>query len=343
MDHTHNHGQDNRIWSAALYQKRDLYVYVPPGFQTAQPYPIILWLHGFGQDEQSFLTDVAPLIDRAIAEGKLPPVIVAAPDGSLDGEPSLTNTGSFFLNTMAGAFEDYVLQDVWDFVVTHYPILPDRCAHVIAGGSMGGFAAFNLGIKHRECFGVVLGVYPPLNLRWVNDRGRYFGNFNPKKWGWRCTVDQGHEVIARFYGGLVTIRLKQVVDPLFGRGPEAIAAVARENPIEMIDRYRLCEGQLAMYVAYGGKDQFNIDAQVESFLYLARCRGISVAVGYEPHGRHDYATAVKLFPGMIDWLAMQLAPSCHIGLDCPPEAGCPEHPKEPVKGSREGTDKKGKK
>src|SRR5438128_4240413 len=32
LDFTHNHGRDQRIWSAALCEKRDLYVYLPPGF-----------------------------------------------------------------------------------------------------------------------------------------------------------------------------------------------------------------------------------------------------------------------------------------------------------------------
>jgi S-formylglutathione hydrolase FrmB len=324
VDHTHNHGQDNRIWSQSLSQRRDLYVYLPPGFDESQHYPLMLWLHGFSVDEKSFLTEVVPILDQAIASGKLPPMIVAAPDGSLDGEPSLRVGGSFFLNSRAGAFEDYLMQDVWDFVVAKYPILPERGAHIIAGASMGGFAAFNQAIKHRECFGIVIGIFPPLNLRWVNSKGRYFANFDPKDWGWRCSVDQGHEVIARFYGGLITIRLKQVIDPLFGRGPEALAEVARQNPIEMIDRLGLRDGQLSMYVAYGGKDQFNIDAQVESFLYLARCRQITVGVGYLPRGRHNYATAVKLFPGIIEWLAPQIAsysPPLVIGggpvCDCP--------------------------
>jgi S-formylglutathione hydrolase FrmB len=327
-DYTHNHGKDRRIWSRALYQPRDLYVYLPPCYNPFQHYPLMLWLHGFGQDEKSFVTDVAPLLDQAMAEGRLPPFIVAAPDGSLSGEPSPWFGGSFFLNSLAGAYEDYLLQDVWDFVVTKYRILPDRCAHIIAGASMGGFAAFNLGIKHRECFGIVIGVHPPVNLRWVDKKGHYFANFDPKNWGWRCTVEQGHEVIARFYGGVVTIRLKHVIDPLFGRDADALAAVSRENPIEMIDRLKLCEGQLHMYVAYGGKDQFNIDAQAESFLYLASCRGICVGVGYEPNGRHDYATAAKLFPGIVDWLTPLLAPYCPAGTG--EEAGCactaPEKP-----------------
>jgi S-formylglutathione hydrolase FrmB len=329
VDYTHNHGQDNRIWSQALGERRDLYVYLPPGYEPTESYPLIIWMHGFAQDEQSFAEIVAPLIDKAIWEGKLPPVIVAAPDGSLRGRPALYYGGSFFLNSLAGNFEDFIIQDVWEFVVSHYPIRPERNAHVLAGASMGGFAAFNLGIKYRDNYGVAIGVFPPLNLRWVNTRGRYFANFDPHNWGWRTKTSRGHEVIARFYFGLITIRLKQVIDPLFGRDPDAIVAVSRENPIEMVDRLGLREGELQMYVGYGGKDEFNIDAQVESFLYLTKCRGITVGVGYLRRGRHNVRTAVRLFPGIVEWLAPLLAPySPPTCVNCPavPCTGEPENP-----------------
>ena len=308
LDFSHNHGADRRIWSPALQQWRDLYVYVPPGYDESRQYPIVLWLHGFMQDEESFLEYVAELFDRAIVRGQLPPVIVAAPDGSIEGRPTLRDAGSFFINSNAGNFEDYVIADVWGFVTQNFRVRPEREAHVIAGLSMGGFGAYNLGIKHQDMFKFVLGIYPPLNLRWVDCHCRYMGNFDPCCWGWRTSVDRGREVIGRFYGGLIKIRLKRVVDPLFGRGPQAIASISRENPIEMIDAYGLRNGVLDMYVAYGGRDEFNIDAQVESFVYRARCqRGLSVSVGYDPEGRHNAATAIRLAPGAFAWLGPRLA------------------------------------
>ena len=69
VDYTHNHGTDRRIWSNALGQARDLYVYLPPGYDPSQKYPAIVWLHGFMQDEQSFLwNQVVDSIDQAITE-----------------------------------------------------------------------------------------------------------------------------------------------------------------------------------------------------------------------------------------------------------------------------------
>jgi S-formylglutathione hydrolase FrmB len=307
LDFTHNHGADHRIWSPALGQKRDVYVYVPPGFDPCKQYPMILWLHGHAEDEFVFLRDVIVPLDTAIRCGRLPPVIIVAPDGSLRGVDCFLSAGSFFLNSEAGRFEDYLMVDVWNFALGHFPICPERGAHAIIGVSMGGGAAFNKAIKFPERFGSVVGLFPPLNMRWQDCHGRYRANFDPDCWGWRTDFVHRRTVVARFYG--IPIRLRALLNPLYGRrNPETLPSIIRNNPVEMLDLYDVQPGQLDMYVAYGGKDQFNIDAQVESFLFVARARGLEVGVGYEPNGKHDRPTAEKLMPGIIEWLAPRLAP-----------------------------------
>jgi S-formylglutathione hydrolase FrmB len=307
VDYTKHGGADRRIWSNALGQCRDMYVYLPPGYDPARQYPLVIWLHGFMQDEESFVKHVVRDLDDVMACGELPPAIVVAPDGSIYGKATYFSAGSFFINSRAGNFEDYIIQDVWPFMTAHYPIRPEREAHAIVGVSMGGFAAYNLGFKYSSIFKVVAGIFPPLNLRWVDCHCRYMANFDPCCWGWRTQV-HGREVVGRYYHGLVTIHMKRIIDPLFGRGPDAIEALIRENPIEMIDRYGIQEGTLEMFIAYAGKDEFNIDAQVESFLYVARQRGLTVDVAYDPKGRHNIATAKRLFPDTVAWLAPRLAP-----------------------------------
>jgi pimeloyl-ACP methyl ester carboxylesterase len=308
VDYTHNHGVDRRIWSEALGAKRDMYVYIPPGFDPSQSYPLVIWLHGFGQDEHTFAKVIAPRIDKAIACGDLPPFIIAAPDGSLDGHECWLTPGSFFINSKAGRFEDFIVQDVYNFLLINYPIRPEREAHVLAGVSMGGGASYTLGIRYRDRFGAVCGVFPPLNSRWVDCHCRYMGNFDPCCWGWRTDFSRRNEVVGRFYG-IITIRAKRISDPLFGkRVVPTVEQVARNNPIEMLDRDNVQAGDLAMFIGYGGKDQFNIDAQVESFLYRANERGIPVTVSYFPHGKHDYKTAFKIVPDLFRWLDGQLRP-----------------------------------
>src|ERR1700722_8189240 len=215
LDFTRNHGADHAIWSEALHEKRDMYVYLPHGFDPHRRYPLCIWLHGFAQDEDSFLNDVAPHLDQAIACGKLPPMIVAAPDGSLKGVSGFFSAGSFFLNTPKGGdFEDYLMKDVWDFLHANFPICPEREAHVIAGVSMGGGAAFNKGLKFRDRFRTVVGVFPPVNVRWSNCKGRYMANFDPDCIGWKTDFNNPWSVVARFYG-VIVIRQRFVVFPLY--------------------------------------------------------------------------------------------------------------------------------
>ena len=94
---------------------------------------------------------------------------------------------------------------------------------------MGGFAAFNLGMKHRDTFKIILGLTATLNLRWMNCRGRYSGNFDPNCWGWRESIDRRWEVIGRFGAGTVKIRLKNLIEPLYDRSPDAIAQRATKT------------------------------------------------------------------------------------------------------------------
>ena len=54
IDFTNNHRVDRRFYSPALEQKRDMYVYVPPGYDPKERYPLMIWLHGFNQDEKDF-------------------------------------------------------------------------------------------------------------------------------------------------------------------------------------------------------------------------------------------------------------------------------------------------
>jgi S-formylglutathione hydrolase FrmB len=307
LDFTRNHGRDNRFWSPVLQQKRDMYVYVPPGFDPCKQYPLVLWLHGLSEDEFVFLHDVIRPIDQAIATGRLPPLIIAAPDGSIRGIDCLLSSGSFFLNSEAGRFEDYLMVDVWGFVTSHFPIRPERDAHAVIGVSLGGAAAYNKAFKYPTYFRHVVGLFPPLNLRWLDCCGRYQGNFDPNCWSWRTDFVHRSTVIARFYG--IPIRLRLILNPLYSRhSPETLPEIIRNNPIEMLDLYDVQPGQFEMYAAYGGRDQFNIDAQVESFLFVAQRRGLEVGVEKDPQGRHNRRTALKLLPGIIDWLAPRLAP-----------------------------------
>lgn len=300
IDYTHNHGKDRRIWSNALCAKRDLYVYVPPCYDPTRQYPFAIFLHGAGQDEQLFLKVISEF-DAAIVAGKIPPLIFAAPDGSHNGHPSFFRIATFFANTDAGRYEDYLMEDVWNFMMKNFSIRPEREAHALIGASMGGGAAFTNAIKHKDKVKIAMGFMPAVNMRWVDCFERYDGPFDPNCWGWREKT-RPFEVIGR-PGGIFKIRFNNLVGSLVGHGPDAMAKLSQFNAIEVMDQHNLKPGELDLYIAYGGRDEFNIMAQVESFLFRAKELGIEVAVDYDPRGKHDEESARRLFPAAMRWVA----------------------------------------
>lgn len=314
LDFTANHGRDNRIDSPALGRRMDVYVYLPPGYDGVRQYPIMLWLHGAGQDETGFLS-IIPHLDAAVRRGELPPLVIVAPDGSLR-RPGLRKTGSFFLNSKAGNYEDYVIRDVWGWATRAFAVRPEREAHVIAGASMGGGAAFNLAFKHKHLFKHVVGIHPPLNLRWTDCRGNYFGDYRPDCVGVRERFPP-LKVVARFYG-VILVRQRRLIGPVAGRGLTAVRFIARENPIEMLDPYAVAPEDFDMFIGYGTKDEFNIDAEVEHFLDVAAARGIVPEVFRLEGGHHTTRDGVKMIPAFARWLTPRLGP--FAPTVCPPAA-----------------------
>jgi S-formylglutathione hydrolase FrmB len=305
VDFTQNGRCDRRIYSTALCECRDLYVYLPPGYDPKGSYPLLIWFHSYTTDEREFSEHVVPVIDRAIAAGELPPLVIAAPDGSLHGDHHFVALGSWFVNSSRGRFEDYVIEDVLGFMEKNYAVCRDRSGRALAGFSMGGHAAFNLGMKHRDKFKVVAGVSPALNLRYGGCNCRYMTDFDPNCDYVRADYNP-HEVVGRFYCGTVNVRAWELLGPVFGNRCEAPARLSQENPLEHLTRLPIRAGDLDMYIAYGKSDEMNIDAQVESFLYEAAKHGIQPTVKSDPRGVHAIPYMVGELPGLCAWLKAHL-------------------------------------
>lgn len=322
-DFTNNGAGDYRVFSPSLGQKRDVYVYTPPGFDwnDKKRYPLLIWLHGYLGDERDFVITVAPYLDAAIRRGECPPLICMAPDGSIEGDfprNDLENlpTGSWFVNSRRGRFEDYLMKDLWEWVHRRFPIREGRDAHAIAGWSMGGFAAYNLALKHRDRFAIVAAVSPPLNMRYVDLNNRYMSDFRPGNWGLRRSFSNPDEVLAYFpvvYPVLgipvqteIPITVEMWFGPVWGLGREGAEFVSRESPLEIMARNPIRPGELDMYVAYAKDDPLNIDAQVESFVWWCRESGIPIDVVAVPYGGHTTEFLESQLPGLFRWIGERL-------------------------------------
>jgi S-formylglutathione hydrolase FrmB len=309
IDYTHNHGVDRRIYSPILGQKRDLYVYVPPGYSPCRSYSLILYLHTAYVDETSFVASQRIFeLDEKMRTGAVPPALVVIPDGLIEGLDRRRSPHSFFINGRFGRFEDHLLYEVLPFVHAHYPVRPDRQSRAILGASAGGFGAASIALRHPEIFGSVATVGAPLNLRYSTCRGDTLENFSPMTYRWKRHYDPD-EIVGKFYFGLKRVHASKYISPVFGDDPPGVSARIRAvNPADVLLTTRPRPGYPAMYVNYGGRDNWNFDAEAESFLWLARLQGFPVDAEVDPAGRHNLRYFRDNHAPAFLWLARHLAP-----------------------------------
>jgi pimeloyl-ACP methyl ester carboxylesterase len=308
VDHTQNHGADRRIYSPILGRPRDLYVYLPPGYSPSVAYPLIVFLHGADIDEHDFLDpDELKALDWMISTGQIPPVVIAAPDGTYDGKNRIISTHSLWVNGLGGPFEDHVIAEVVPFLMQNYSIHPDRGGHALLGISAGGYGAMAMALRYRDIFGAVATIAGPLNMPYDNCQGRYGDDFNPATCRERTVYDP-NMLIARFYFGLVPRRVKTYLEPVYGPGPDIIAKVARDNPADLLQSTNLRPGELQIYINYPDRDNFNFDAQDQSFIWLASLRGVHIDVSRDPRGRHNLSYIERAEPHAYLWLGNHILP-----------------------------------
>jgi S-formylglutathione hydrolase FrmB len=308
IDFTQNHGADRRICSPILGRPRDLYVYLPPGYDPSVAYPLVIFLHGAHIDEHAFLDPgVLKKLDRMISQGEVPAAIIAAPDGTYEGKNRITSTHSLWVNGLGGRFEDHVVDEILPLLMRTYSIRPEREAHALLGISAGGFGATTIAMKHRDVFGAVATVGGPLNVRYDNRQGRYSDDFDPATYRARTEYDPDM-IIARYYFGLVRRRAKTFFERVYGTGQEVSAKVVRDNPADVLASTDLRPGELAMYINHPDRDNYNFDAQDQSFAWLAAQRGLAVDLTETPGAEHNLSYIQRAEPPACFWLGQHILP-----------------------------------
>jgi Putative esterase len=315
LDFTRNHGADRRLYSPILGMPRDLYVYVPPGYSPSRAYPLILYFHGAFGDEHSFLDDARiERLDQLIRAGQAPPCVVACPDGGYTGRNFSLDPQSMYINGRGGRFEDHILFEVMPFLMSRFSIRPERAAHAIHGYSSGAFGALSIAIRHRDLFGAVAVIGPPANLRYTTCLRDNLADFDPSTYRWQDRYNP-HGVIGIYLFGLVRLRARGFVRPVFGSGPGVIERIARVNPADVLCSSGLQPDELAIYIHYPGRDNFNFDAQSESFAWLAARRGIAVTMESEPDAYHDLGYFRRTHDRSWRWLASNILPPIEKSLE----------------------------
>src|SRR5262249_14957011 len=157
------HGEVRARWyrSAVTGQHRRAYVYTPPDYDTRPEarYPVVSLQHGAGEDERGWSTQgrMNFILDNLIAAGKARPMIVVMEKGyatRAGTRPAPAGKKGF---GGPGAFGDVIVSDLIPLIDATYRTRADREHRAIAGLSMGGGQAFQIGLTHLEKFAYIGG------------------------------------------------------------------------------------------------------------------------------------------------------------------------------------------
>lgn len=203
-------------------------IYQPPGYdrQRAEPYPLLLFLHGGGGSERDLLYFRAAF-DAEIASGRLPPLVVATPTGRR----------SLYMDYKDGSerWESYILSDVLPLLRRSEHLAQDRERTFICGVSMGGLGALRIAFKHPDLFAAVAALEPAVEatLSWQG--------VGPETHFWRPET-----VLYPMFG--------EPIDPACWEANNP-ATIASRNPDRLLD--------LRIYMEVGDRDMLFLYEGVE--------------------------------------------------------------------------------
>jgi enterochelin esterase family protein len=152
------HGEVRSRWYQARTTGawRRACVYTPPDYDSARErrYPVLYLQHGAGEDERGWTKQGHAnfILDNLIAAGQATPMIVVMESGYALQWPSGTPLGPAFLQQMSEAFTALMLKDLIPMIDATYRTIADREQRAIAGLSMGGFQALQVGLTHLDTF-----------------------------------------------------------------------------------------------------------------------------------------------------------------------------------------------
>ena len=138
--------------------RRTVSVYLPPQYasQPSRRFPVVYLLHGFAADHKAFIAgayqdlNVRVSMDSLIAAGKAQPMIIVTPNARNRFD------GSFYANSpTTGRWEDFVTRDLVPYIDRRYRTLARRTSRGLAGHSMGGYGALNVGMRNPHVFSAV--------------------------------------------------------------------------------------------------------------------------------------------------------------------------------------------
>ncbi|WP_458008615.1 sialate O-acetylesterase [Flavobacterium sp. PL002] len=133
-------------YSKVLKKTRRLQVWTPAGFEKSnKKLPVLYLIHGGGGSDTSWsnIGCANDILDNLLAEGKIDPMIVVMPNGSIETENGLGKVP---------LFKEDLMTNIIPFIESNYRVLKDSKHRAIMGLSMGGLETLEAAAYHYKDF-----------------------------------------------------------------------------------------------------------------------------------------------------------------------------------------------
>ena len=138
--------RDLTIDSQVLGRQMKYSIYLPEGFDGQTALPVLYMLHGYGDDQNSWLDkgNLATLTSAAISNGEVGKMVVVTPDAMQ----------TFYCNGVQDglAYEDYFFNELVPTVEAMFNVGKDKAKRAVGGLSMGGYGTLYYAVKHSDMF-----------------------------------------------------------------------------------------------------------------------------------------------------------------------------------------------
>jgi len=134
-------------WSSTLNTWRRMHVWTPAGYEKSKKkLPVLYLIHGGGDTDNSWpgVGCANLILDNLLAQGKMVPMIVVMPNGTINGVPD-----------EVPPFAQDMVTDIIPYIENNYRVAADKGHRAIAGLSMGGMETLEVALNNIDMFSYV--------------------------------------------------------------------------------------------------------------------------------------------------------------------------------------------
>jgi S-formylglutathione hydrolase FrmB len=240
--------------------------YLPASFDQdkTRRYPVLYFLHGLGDNEQSLLNFGGwDVVSQLRSQGKVGDFVILAPSAG----------HTFYINSASGKvrYEDFLLKEFMPQMEKKYRALGTRATRGVTGISMGGYGALRLAFKYPDEFAAVSAQMPAL----ITELPADISSGAPGSAG-ALLGDVFGSPLNREYFTHNTVSYFAKTD--------SAASLKRMN----------------IYFNVGNNDDYGFQQGAQQLDQLLKARGIPHEFHIYP-GRHDAQFVIRYFPDVIQF------------------------------------------